>query len=142
MSTPAGTDFSMSAGEVVIGPHGAGRPVATAVRDRDERVRRRLLACFAEQAVITDLPALRAAALDTTRQHGDRPSGTRQGRAGPPRSRPTARARAGGGGKRESGPRRRGQAEMASRSPLAVMVILRGRAFSLTGTRTLSTPWS
>ncbi|MDH6119691.1 hypothetical protein ABH930_004452 [Kitasatospora sp. GAS204A] len=44
---------------------------------------------------------------------------------------------------RGSRPRPRGcQAVMASRSPLAVMVILRGRAFSLIGTRTLSTPWS
>lgn len=43
---------------------------------------------------------------------------------------------------RTSKPRRQGQAEMASRSALAVMVILRGRAFSPIGTRTLSTPWS
>ncbi len=50
--------------------------IAEAVRDRDERVLRRLLARFAEQAAITDLPALRDA-LDTTRQHSDRPSGAR-----------------------------------------------------------------
>ncbi|KOV11663.1 hypothetical protein ADK60_34180 [Streptomyces sp. XY431] len=35
--------------------------IAEAVRDRDERVLRRLLARFAEQAAITDLPALREA---------------------------------------------------------------------------------
>ncbi|MFF1787797.1 hypothetical protein ACFVX9_15220 [Kitasatospora sp. NPDC058243] len=50
--------------------------IAEAVHDRDERVLRRLLARFAEQAAITDLPALRAA-LDTTRQHSDRPPGAR-----------------------------------------------------------------
>ncbi|HJD83938.1 MULTISPECIES: hypothetical protein [Kitasatospora] len=50
--------------------------IAEAVRDRDERVLRRLLARFAEQAAIADLPALRDA-IDTTGQHGDRPPGTR-----------------------------------------------------------------
>ncbi|MEV7357980.1 hypothetical protein [Kitasatospora sp. NPDC091276] len=50
--------------------------IAEAVRDRDERVLRRLLARFAEQAAITDLPALRDA-LDATGQHGDRPPDTR-----------------------------------------------------------------
>ncbi|WP_030398477.1 MULTISPECIES: hypothetical protein [Kitasatospora] len=50
--------------------------IAEAVRDRDERVLRRLLARFAEQAAIADLPALRDA-LDTDRQHGDRPPGSR-----------------------------------------------------------------
>ncbi|CAN3977508.1 hypothetical protein KPATCC21470_0131 [Kitasatospora purpeofusca] len=52
------------------------RAIAEAVRDRDERVLRRLLARFAEQAVITDLPALRDA-LDTARHHGDRPPDAR-----------------------------------------------------------------
>ncbi|MFD4911115.1 hypothetical protein [Kitasatospora purpeofusca] len=47
--------------------------IAEAVRDRDERVLRRLLARFAEQAALTDLPALR----DATGQRGDRPPGTR-----------------------------------------------------------------
>ncbi|WP_327063493.1 hypothetical protein OG715_00460 [Kitasatospora purpeofusca] len=46
------------------------------MRDRDERVLRRLLARFAEQAVITDLPALRDA-LDTARHRGDRPPDAR-----------------------------------------------------------------
>ncbi|MDY0810615.1 hypothetical protein [Kitasatospora purpeofusca] len=50
--------------------------IAEAVRDRDERVLRRLLARFAEQAALTDLPALRDA-IDTTGQHGDRPPGAR-----------------------------------------------------------------
>ncbi|MER6364832.1 hypothetical protein [Kitasatospora sp. NPDC001527] len=47
--------------------------IAEAVRDRDERVLRRLLARFAEQAALTDLPALRDA-LDAHGQHGDRPA--------------------------------------------------------------------
>ncbi|AUG75343.1 hypothetical protein CFP65_0373 [Kitasatospora sp. MMS16-BH015] len=46
--------------------------IGEAVRDRDERVLRRLLARFAEQAAIADLPALRDA-IDTARCHGDRP---------------------------------------------------------------------
>ncbi|MFJ1709776.1 hypothetical protein [Kitasatospora sp. NPDC088346] len=45
--------------------------IAEAVHDGDERVLRRLLARFAEQAAMTDLPALRDA-LDTTGQRGDR----------------------------------------------------------------------
>ncbi|MFI6449779.1 hypothetical protein [Kitasatospora sp. NPDC050543] len=40
-----------------------------AVRDRDERVLRRLLARFAEQAALTDLPALRDA-LDPRHHSG------------------------------------------------------------------------
>ncbi|PYC79988.1 hypothetical protein C7C46_13620 [Streptomyces tateyamensis] len=43
--------------------------IAEAVRDRDERVLRRLLARFAEQAAIADLPALRDA-IDTSSRHG------------------------------------------------------------------------
>ncbi|MFJ6380960.1 hypothetical protein ACIQI7_13310 [Kitasatospora sp. NPDC092039] len=57
-------------------PHTQASPaaaIAEAVRDRDERVLRRLLARFAEQAAIADLPALRDA-IDT-RQHDDRPPG-------------------------------------------------------------------
>ncbi|WP_329579334.1 hypothetical protein OG500_11240 [Kitasatospora sp. NBC_01250] len=50
--------------------------IAEAVRDQDERVLRRLLARFAEQAVIADLPALRDA-LDATRQHSSRPPAPR-----------------------------------------------------------------
>ncbi len=53
--------------------------IAEAVRDRDERVLRRLLARFAEQAAITDLPALRDA-LDTTAtacRRPDRPAPAR-----------------------------------------------------------------
>ncbi|WP_371476831.1 hypothetical protein [Kitasatospora sp. NBC_00315] len=42
--------------------------LAEAVRDRDEHVLRRLLARFAEQAALTDLPALRHA-LDPQHQH-------------------------------------------------------------------------
>ncbi|MFJ6776259.1 hypothetical protein ACIQOV_35770 [Kitasatospora sp. NPDC091257] len=60
-------------------PHAQASPavaIAEAVRDRDERVLCRLLARFAEQAAITDLPALRDA-IDTTGQHGDRPPGAR-----------------------------------------------------------------
>ncbi|MFE6054897.1 hypothetical protein ACFQ6N_29450 [Kitasatospora sp. NPDC056446] len=45
--------------------------IGEAVRDRDERVLRRLLARFAEQATITDLPALRDA-IDTPRHDGPR----------------------------------------------------------------------
>ncbi|GAA1500581.1 hypothetical protein GCM10009760_62280 [Kitasatospora kazusensis] len=43
-----------------------------AVRDRDERGLRRLLARFAEQAAIADLPALRDA-LDPRQHRGRRP---------------------------------------------------------------------
>ncbi|GHE25882.1 hypothetical protein GCM10018781_77880 [Kitasatospora indigofera] len=50
---PRGTDASLLAA------------LTEAVRDRDERTLRRLLARFAEQAILTDLPALRDA-LDTS----------------------------------------------------------------------------
>ncbi|MBV6702978.1 hypothetical protein KV557_38770 [Kitasatospora aureofaciens] len=49
--------------------------IGEAVRDRDERVLRRLLARFAEQAAITDLPALRDA-IDTPHDD-DSPPGAR-----------------------------------------------------------------
>ncbi|WP_234325988.1 hypothetical protein, partial [Streptomyces sp. NRRL S-495] len=57
------------------GPHtraALAAAIAEAVRDRDERVLRRLLARFAEQVAITDLPALRDA-LGATGRSGDRP---------------------------------------------------------------------
>ncbi|WP_441250481.1 hypothetical protein [Kitasatospora sp. McL0602] len=50
--------------------------IAEAVRDRDERGLRRLLARFAEQAAIADLPALRDA-LDLARCRLGRPSAPR-----------------------------------------------------------------
>ncbi|WP_033213700.1 hypothetical protein [Kitasatospora phosalacinea] len=50
--------------------------IGEAVRDRDEKVLRRLLARFAEQAVIADLPALRDA-IDAAPHHGDRPPAPR-----------------------------------------------------------------
>ncbi|GAA4982350.1 hypothetical protein [Kitasatospora paranensis] len=46
--------------------------ITEAVHDRDQRGLRRLLARFAEQATLTDLPALRHA-LDTTRHHRGHP---------------------------------------------------------------------
>ncbi|GGV39197.1 hypothetical protein GCM10010495_65670 [Kitasatospora herbaricolor] len=47
-----------------------------AVHDRDEHVLRRLLARFAEQATLTDLPALRHA-LDPQHHQHDRPPAPR-----------------------------------------------------------------
>ncbi|WP_405009966.1 hypothetical protein [Kitasatospora sp. NBC_01539] len=50
--------------------------IAEAVHDRDERVLRRLLARFAEQAALADLPALRDA-IDTARRPGGSPPAPR-----------------------------------------------------------------
>ncbi|WP_280682272.1 hypothetical protein [Kitasatospora sp. MAA19] len=59
-------------------PHAQASPAAAigeAVRDQDERVLRRLLARFAEQAAIADLAALRDA-IDTPHDD-DSPPGAR-----------------------------------------------------------------
>ncbi len=87
---PASGGSRVDGRRAVAGPQAAGRgcapapysqaalaaAIAEAVRDRDERVLRRLLARFAEQAALADLPALRDA-LDTVGRHGDRPPGIR-----------------------------------------------------------------